>query len=155
MAGPTERIDTVIVGGGQAGLAVGYHLKRRGLSFAVLEARERIGDVWRERWDSLRLFTPARYDALPGLPFPAPPHSFPGKDDMADYLEAYARHHALPVRTGTRVERLSGGATNREIGAELGISDRTVDRHVSNIFDKLGVGSRAAATAYALRHRLV
>lgn len=102
-----ETIDTVVIGGGQAGLATGYHLTRRGLACVILEARGRVGDVWRERWDSLRLFTPARYDGLPGMRFPAPPHRFPGKDAMADFLEAYAARFDLPVRTGVRVERVT------------------------------------------------
>ena len=103
----TERINTVVIGGGQAGLSVGYHLKKRGVPFVILDASERIGDVWRNRWDSLRLFTPARFSSLDGMPFPADPHSFPTKEAMGDYLEAYARHFALPVRSGVRVERLS------------------------------------------------
>src|SRR5215207_6036291 len=102
-----ERIQTVIIGGGQAGLAVGYHLARRGLPFVILDANERIGDAWRQRWDSLRLFTPARYDGLAGMPFPTPGHTFPTKDQMADYLGAYATRFALPVRTGVRVDRLT------------------------------------------------
>src|SRR5689334_1804594 len=102
-----EHIDTVVVGAGQAGLATGYHLQRLGVPFVILDASARIGDVWRRRWDSLRLFTPAKFAGLPGLPFPAAPNAFPTKDEMADYLEAYARHFALPVRLGTRVERLS------------------------------------------------
>ena len=102
-----ERVETVVVGGGQAGLAVGYHLAQRGLPFVILDANERIGDSWRKRWDSLRLFTPARYNALPGMPFPGPGHSFSTKDEVADYLEAYAARFELPVRTGVRVERLS------------------------------------------------
>ena len=73
----TERFETVIVGGGQAGLATGYHLARRGRSFAILDAGERVGDSWRSRWPSLRLYSPARFDSLPGLEFPAPRHSFP------------------------------------------------------------------------------
>src|SRR6266545_1536811 len=85
-----ERVQTVIIGGGQAGLSVGYHLAQRGLPFVILEANQRIGDSWRTRWDSLRLFTPARYDGIAGLPFPARPHAFPAKDEMADYLEGYA-----------------------------------------------------------------
>lgn len=73
----------------------------------ILDANERVGDAWRKRWDSLRLFTPARYSGLPGMPFPGPAHSFPTKDEVADYLEAYATRFDLPVRTGTRVDRLS------------------------------------------------
>lgn len=103
----TERIDAVVIGGGQAGLATGYHLARRGVRFVVLDANERIGDQWRRRWDSLRLFTPARFDGLPGMPFPGSPYDFPTKNAMADYLEAYARRFNLPLRTGTRVDRLS------------------------------------------------
>jgi len=103
----TERVDTVVIGGGQAGLAVGYHLARQGKQFVILDANERIGDSWRRRWDSLRLFTPARYDALPGWRFPAPAWSFPTKDEMADYLEAYAARFELPVRNGVAVQRLS------------------------------------------------
>ncbi|HET9948450.1 MAG TPA: NAD(P)-binding domain-containing protein [Longimicrobiales bacterium] len=106
-ASPAERVSTVVVGAGQAGLSVGYHLSRMGLPFVILNADERIGDVWRRRWDSLRLFTPARFDGLDGMPFPAPPHSFPTKDEMADYLEAYARRFGLPVRGNARVERLT------------------------------------------------
>jgi putative flavoprotein involved in K+ transport len=102
-----ERVETVIVGGGQAGLSVGYHLARRGLPFVILEANHRIGESWRKRWDSLRLFTPARYNALPGMPFPGPGHSFSTKDEVADYLETYAARFELPVRTGVRVDRLS------------------------------------------------
>jgi putative flavoprotein involved in K+ transport len=105
--GGSERVETVIIGGGQAGLAVGYYLARRGQSFVILDANERIGDAWRRRWDSLRLFTPARYDGLPGWGFPGPGWSFPTKDEMADYLEAYAGRFELPVRTGVSVERLA------------------------------------------------
>jgi putative flavoprotein involved in K+ transport len=102
-----ERFETVIVGGGQAGLTVGYHLSKRGRPFVILDANERIGDAWRTRWDSLRLFTPARFNGLPGWRFPAPALSFPTKDEMADYLEAYAARFGLPVRTGAGVDRLS------------------------------------------------
>jgi putative flavoprotein involved in K+ transport len=106
-AAAPERFETVIVGGGQAGLAVGYHLARRGRRFVILDADRRVGDAWRRRWDSLRLFTPARYDGLPGMPFPAPAWSYPGKEQVADYLEAYAAAFDLPVRSGVRVDRLS------------------------------------------------
>jgi putative flavoprotein involved in K+ transport len=100
------RVDVLVIGGGQAGLSVGYHLKKLGLSFVIVDAHRRIGEAWRERWDSLRLFTPARYDGLDGLPFPAPPNHFPTKDEMADHLERYAAHFQLPVRTGVTVSRL-------------------------------------------------
>ena len=103
----TEPIETVVIGGGQAGLSVGYHLARAGREFMILDAHARIGDAWRRRWDSLRLFTPARYDSLPGMPFPAAPHVFPTKDEMANYLEAYAARFRLPVRTGVPVDSLS------------------------------------------------
>jgi putative flavoprotein involved in K+ transport len=100
----SERVPTVVIGGGQAGLSVGYHLTRRGLACVILEANDRIGNNWRRRWDSLRLFTPARFDGLDGMPFPAPPYSFVTKDEMADYLEGYAARFALPVRTGVKVD---------------------------------------------------
>jgi putative flavoprotein involved in K+ transport len=98
---------TVVIGGSQAGLAVGYHLKQRGLPFVIVDEHDRIGGAWRKRWDSLRLFTPGRYDSLPGMRFPGPPSSYPTKDEIADYLEAYARAFELPVRTGSRVDRVS------------------------------------------------
>ena len=103
----TERIDTVVIGAGQAGLSVGYHLSQRGVPFVILDANERIGDQWRRRWDSLRLFTPARFAGLDGMTFPAPPNSFPTKDEMGDFLEHYARTFKLPVLSSTRVERVS------------------------------------------------
>jgi putative flavoprotein involved in K+ transport len=106
-ASGAEQFETVIIGGGQAGLSVGYHLARRDRRFVILDANQRIGDAWRTRWDSLRLFTPARYDGLPGWPFPAPAWSFPTKDQVADYLEGYAAHFQLPVQTGVRVDGLS------------------------------------------------
>ena len=103
----TERVNTIVIGGGQAGLAAGYCLAKRGVPFLILDRNRRIGDAWRNRWDSLRLFTPARYNALPGLRFPAPGDSFPTKDAMADYLESYARYFQLPVQTSVKVDRLS------------------------------------------------
>jgi putative flavoprotein involved in K+ transport len=101
------RVETVIIGGGQAGRAVGYHLARRDRPFVILDADRRVGDAWRRRWDSLRLFTPARYSGLPGWPFPAPPFAYPTRDEVADYLEAYAGRFELPVRHGIRVDRLA------------------------------------------------
>ena len=102
-----RQAETLVIGGGQAGLAVGYHLAQRGLPFAILDGNERIGDAWRTRWDSLSLFTPARYSGLPGMPFPGSPSSYPTKDETADYMEAYAREFRLPVRTGVKVNRVS------------------------------------------------
>jgi putative flavoprotein involved in K+ transport len=102
-----ERFETVIIGGGQAGLSVGYHLAKRNRSFVILDANERIGDSWRKRWDSLRVFTPARVDGLAGWPFPASPWSFPTKDEIGDYLETYAKRFDLPVRTGVRAAGVS------------------------------------------------
>jgi putative flavoprotein involved in K+ transport len=101
-----QHVETLIIGAGQAGLTTGYHLKRRGHSFLIVDGNQRIGDNWRRHWDTLRLYTPAKYDGLPGLPFPAARWHFPGKDEVGDYLERYALHLDLPVRTNTRVERL-------------------------------------------------
>jgi putative flavoprotein involved in K+ transport len=102
-----ERFETVIIGGGQAGLTVGYFLKRQGRSFVVLDAGGRIGDSWRARWDSLRLYSPAFRDSLPGMPFPAMRTAYPTKDEMGDYLEAYATTFELPVRSATAVDTLT------------------------------------------------
>jgi len=102
-----ERFETVVIGGGQAGLAAGYHLTNRGRSCVILDAEERVGDSWRKRWPSLRLYAPARADGLPGMPFPASRHSFPTGHDMADYLETYATRLDLPVRNGVHVDALS------------------------------------------------
>jgi putative flavoprotein involved in K+ transport len=116
-----ERFETVVIGGGQAGLSVGYHLAKLGRPFVVLEANERIGDSWRKRWDSLTLFTPARYNGLDGFPFPADDWSFSTKDEMADYLEAYAARFDLPVRTGVRVERLSRSGDRFAVETNKGV----------------------------------
>ncbi len=102
-----QPLDVIVIGGGQAGLSVGYYLARHDLRFVILDANERVGDSWRKRWDSLKLFTPARFDALVGLPFPAPDDEFPTREQMADYLESYAKHFDLPVRSGMCVESLS------------------------------------------------
>ena len=102
-----ERYDTVVIGAGQAGLAVGYYLVRQGRDFVILDAHARVGESWRRRWDSLRLFTPARLTRLPGLPFPGRGGDFPTKDELADYLESYAARFALPVQLGVRVDELT------------------------------------------------
>ncbi|HET7235423.1 MAG TPA: NAD(P)-binding domain-containing protein [Actinomycetota bacterium] len=100
----TERFDTVVIGAGQAGLSAGYHLRAAERSFVILDANERVGDNWRQRYDSLRLFTPAYAIGLPGWRFPAKGFTTPMKDDMGDYLEAYATRSSLPVRSGVRVD---------------------------------------------------
>jgi hypothetical protein len=107
----SERIETLVIGGGQAGPLVGYHLAKRGRPFLILDANQRIGDSWRQRWDSLRLFTPARWDGLDGMPFPAPSQSFPTKDAMADYLESYAAHFQA---AGQKRECASSGSLATE-----------------------------------------
>lgn len=101
--GDGRHYDAVIIGGGQAGLAVGYYLARQGRSLVILDAGSRVGDAWRTRWDGLRLFTPGRFNGMPGMPFPGDPHGFPTKDEVADFLEGYATAMELPVRTGVRV----------------------------------------------------
>lgn len=102
-----ERFDVIVIGAGQAGLSTGYSLSKTGLSFVILDANERIGDSWRNRWDSLHLFTPAKFNGLPGLRFPSSPNYFPSKDEMGDYLENYAEHFNLPIRTGIKVTGLA------------------------------------------------
>ena len=101
-----QRHEAIVIGAGQAGLAAAYHLAKRGIDLVVLEGNGRVGDNWRSRYDSLRLYSPAKYDGLPGLRFPLVGHRFPTGREMADYLESYVRHHGLPVRTGLRVDRL-------------------------------------------------
>lgn len=115
-----EHFETVIVGAGQAGLATGYHLAAQGLDFVIVDAR-RVGDAWRQRWDSLRLFTPAALDGLPGMRFPAPPDAYPAKDEMADYLEAYAMRFGLPLRLGTSVHRVSRNGDGYALGMDAGM----------------------------------
>jgi putative flavoprotein involved in K+ transport len=102
-----ERFEVLIVGAGQAGLSAGYHLKRQGRSFVILDRNRRIGDSWRQRWDSLKLYSPANRNGLPGMAFPAPPSSYPTRSEMADYLEAYATRFELPIRNGTCVDALT------------------------------------------------
>jgi putative flavoprotein involved in K+ transport len=105
--GTPERINTLVIGGGQAGLAVGYHLSQAQVPFLIVDANQRTGDAWRNRWDSLRLFTPNRFNSLPGLRIPGEDWGFPTKDVLADYLESYAAHFELPIRHGVKVDGLS------------------------------------------------
>src|SRR5206468_6001800 len=99
--------DVVVIGGSQAGLAVGYHRARRGLRFVILDAGSETGHVWRSRWDSLTLFTPAQYSGLPGMAFPSPKDTYPSKDDVASYLQAYVSAFDLPVRLNAKVTSLN------------------------------------------------
>ncbi|MEJ1089284.1 NAD(P)/FAD-dependent oxidoreductase [Microbacterium sp. Mu-80] len=123
-----EHIETVIIGGGQAGLSTGFALQRRDRPFVILEARARIGDQWRGLYDSLALYSPAKYDGLPGMDFPGDPWSFPRGDEVADYLEDYAVTKALPVRTNTPVRRV--GRTDEGFVVELDGGATTCDNVV-------------------------
>jgi putative flavoprotein involved in K+ transport len=114
-------LDVVVVGGSQAGLAMAWHLQRQGLDFVVLEAGPEVGHIWRSRWDSLKLFTPSQYDSLPGMAFPAPADTYPTKDPLADYLQAYAAAFDLPVRLNARVTSLS----QTDDGFEVQTADAT------------------------------
>jgi putative flavoprotein involved in K+ transport len=112
-----QRLDVVVVGGSQAGLAMAWHLAQQGLRFVVLEAAPELGHTWRSRWDSLKLFTPAQYDALPGMAFPAPADTYPTKDPVADYLQAYAAAFDLPIRLNARVTDLRRVGDDFEVRA--------------------------------------
>lgn len=103
----SEQVNTLVIGGGQAGLAAGYHLLQAGVPFLIVDANQRTGDAWRHRWDSLRLFTPNRYNSLPGFRIPGDDWGFPTKDELADYLESYATSFQLPIRHGVEVDHLT------------------------------------------------
>jgi putative flavoprotein involved in K+ transport len=120
-----ERFEAVVIGAGQAGLSVAHHLASRGVDFTVLSDESRLGDNWRRRWDSLRLFTPARYSGLPGMPFPAPPDHLADKDEMADYLERYAARFDIPVRLNSRVRRLASDGERFQL--EIDGSDAIIE----------------------------
>lgn len=128
--------DTIVIGGGQSGLAAGYYLERAGGSFLIVDANRRSGDTWRGRWDSLRLFSPAQYDSLPGLALAIPKGAFPGKDVLADYLDDYASHFNMSILRGTRVTRVS-----REAGGFIvECGDRTFS--CANVIVAAGAYSR-------------
>lgn len=113
-------LDVLVIGAGQAGLATGYHLARTGLRYALLDRHERVGDSWRQRFDSLRLFTPRVYSALPGLAVPGDPDGYPGKDEIAGYLEAYAAHFAIPIHSGVTIRSLEASGTNFKVATRDG-----------------------------------
>ena len=117
MSNTTKSHDVVVVGAGQAGLAIGYFLARQGRDFTILEAAAEPAAAWRERWDSLKLFTSARYDALPGLAFPGDPDRYPTRDEVADYLTGYAREFDLPVELSSPVRAVR--RTDRGYSVEL------------------------------------
>jgi putative flavoprotein involved in K+ transport len=96
-----DDLDVLVIGAGQAGLVMGYHLKERGLRFEIVDAGWEVGSAWRSRWDSMRLFTPAQYDNLPGMAFPASRDTYPSKDEVADFLQSYAQEFELPPRPPT------------------------------------------------------
>ncbi|MGY1615818.1 flavin-containing monooxygenase [Geodermatophilus sp. SYSU D00691] len=121
MTAPVEPYDVVVVGGGEAGLAAAWHLREQGFRFLVLEAAEELAHAWRTRWESLRLFTPAEHDALPGLPFPAAAGTYPGKEAVAHYLRDYAAAFHLPVELNARVTRLQ----RTDTGFSVGTAERT------------------------------
>ena len=135
--------DTVIIGGGQAGLVAGYELKKRGRDFVIFDAHQRVGDAWRTRWDSLVLFTPRRDSALPGLRMPGAQSRMPTKDEMADYLESYAMHYELPVRSGVRVTRL--GTTDGRFVVHTDAGEFTAD----NVIVATGSYGRPKLPAFA------
>jgi putative flavoprotein involved in K+ transport len=118
-----ERYDVVVVGAGQAGLAAGHFLARRGRRFVILEAADAIGPAWRERWDSLLLFTPRRYDSLPGLAFPGDPDGYPTRDEVVAYLEQYAERFELPIELGSRVRSV----TKQDGTFALDVGDRKIE----------------------------
>jgi putative flavoprotein involved in K+ transport len=126
--GAGERFEVAVIGGGQAGLALGHFLARDGRRFTILEASDSIGSTWRGRWDSLVLFTPRRYDSLPGLPFPGDPDGYPGRDEVIAYLEEYASSFGLPVELNSPVESVApaeGGFVLR-VGARTLAADQVV-----------------------------
>jgi putative flavoprotein involved in K+ transport len=114
-------LDVAVIGAGQAGLSLAWHLARRGVRYLLIDSHNRIGESWRRRYDSLRLFSPAQYDGLPGAPFPAVPDTYPGKDDVADFLADYAARNAFPVLHGTTVTRLAGTRGALELHTARGV----------------------------------
>jgi putative flavoprotein involved in K+ transport len=143
MTPATERLETVIVGAGQAGLSVAHHLAKRGRPFLIVDANERVGDNWRRHWDSLRLYSPACLDGLPGMAFPASPWSFPTKDETADFLEEYATRFQLPIRSRTPVRAISKNGQ----GYVVACGDRRLE--AENVVIATGTFGRPYTPAFA------
>ena len=125
---PGDRFDVAVIGGGQAGLAMGHFLEKQGRHFTILEASDSIGAAWRCRWNSLVLFTPRRYDSLPGLVFPGDPDGYPGRDEVIDYLESYASIFELPVQLDSKVDavKAEGGGFILDLGGRTLAADQVV-----------------------------
>ena len=121
----SEHHDVIVIGAGQAGLAIGHHLAQQNRRFTILDAASAPAAAWRSRWDSLRLFTPARYDNLPGLPFPGDPDHYPTRDEVVGYLTDYARHFALPVELDSRVTAVH----TEDGGYRVELADRALHAH--------------------------
>jgi glycine/D-amino acid oxidase-like deaminating enzyme len=124
----SRRFDVIVIGAGQAGLAMGYFLGRQGRRFVILDGADSIASAWRGRWDSLTLFTPRRYDGLPGLPFPGDPDGYPTRDEVIDYLEEYAKTFELPVELDSRVGGLTaaGEGYRVDVNGEILAADQIV-----------------------------
>jgi putative flavoprotein involved in K+ transport len=139
----TERYEAIVIGAGQAGLAAGYWLAKQDIDFLIIDALPRIGDVWRNRWDSLRLFTPAKYSSLPGVAFPGDPYHLPTRIEVADYLEWYAQVNELPVRLGVRVQEL------RRLGSGFAIATDGIQLEADNVIVATGPFQRPMVPAFA------
>lgn len=119
----STHVETLVIGAGQAGLSAAYHLTRRGRGCVVVDRNDRVGDNWRHQWDSLHLYSSAKYDGLPGMPFPAHRKHYPSKDEVADFLETYARELDLPVQLQTRVQRLTAHGDGFRAETDRGVYD--------------------------------
>jgi putative flavoprotein involved in K+ transport len=139
----TERYEAIVIGAGQAGLAAGYWLAKHDIDFLIIDALPRIGDVWRNRWDSLRLFTPAKYSSLPGVPFPGDPYHLPTRTEVSDYLEWYAQVNYLSVRCGVRVQAL------RRLGSGFAIATDGVQLEADSVIVATGPFQRPLVPSFA------
>jgi putative flavoprotein involved in K+ transport len=135
----SDKRKTIIIGAGQAGLAAGYYLRKKGEDFLIIDMAKKVGDSWRQRWDTLCLFTPSQYDGLPGFPFPAPRDTFPSANEMADYLDAYAAKFNLRVQLNEKVVRLGRGSSGFEITTSKSVlkADNIIVATGTNPFPKI------------------